>query len=97
MILTIELPEMEEAAWKEEAARLGVTPEELFRQAAREKMQALLAGLKDRRVPQSLDEIKPRRLPPPGKTAMQMVYQQLVDDEDDVSDEEVRRALEELS
>ena len=94
MTLTIELPETDEAAWKEEAARLGVTPEEL---AKRAMMQALLAGLKDRRVPQSLDEIKPRRLPPPGKTAMQMVYQQLVDDEDDVSDEEVRRALEELS
>ena len=94
MTLTIELPETEEAAWNAEAARLGVTPEELFRQAAAEKMQALLAGLKDRRVPQSLDEIKPRRLPPPGKTAMQMVYQQLPADE---PDEEVRRALEELS
>ena len=97
MTLTIELPETEEAAWNAEAARLGVTPEELFRQAAREKMSALLAGLKDRRIPQTLDELRPRRLPPPGKTAMQMVYQQLVDDEDDVSDEEVRRALEELS
>ena len=56
-------------------------------------MQALIAGLKDRRIPQLLDELKPRRLPPPGKTAMQMVYQKLVDDEDDVSDEELQSAL----
>ena len=91
MTLTIELPQSEEIAWKEEAARRGVTPEEL---AKRAMMQALLAGLKDRPVPQSLDEIKPRRLPPPGKTAMQMVYQQLPADE---PDEDVRKALEELS
>ncbi len=91
MTLTIELPETEEAAWNEEAARVGVTPEEL---AKRAMMEALLAGLKDRPVPQSLSELKPRRLPPPGKTAMQMVYQQLPADE---TDEEVRRVLEELS
>ena len=91
MTLTIELPETEEAAWNAEAARLGVTPEEL---AKRAMMQTLLAGLKDRRVPQTLDEIKPRRLPPPGRTAMQMVYQQLPSDE---PDEEVRRVPEELS
>ncbi len=93
MTVTLELtPELEEVL-KEEAARQGVTPESLSEQA---KMQVLIAGLKHRRIPQSLDEIKPRRLPPPGKTAMQMVYQQLVDDEDDVSDEEVQRVLEEL-
>ena len=94
MTLTIEVPEHEEAAWNAEAARLGITLEELFRQAAAEKMQALIAGLKDQRIPQTLDEIKPRRLPPPGKTAMQMVYQQLPADE---SDEEIRCVLEELS
>jgi|GEM_PF-4434556 len=94
MTLTIELPETDEAAWRAEAAKLGVTPEELFREAAAEKMAVLIAGLKDRRIPQSLDEIKPRRLPPPGKTAMQMVYQQLPADE---PDEEIRRVLEELS
>ena len=87
MTLTIALPETEEAA------RLGVTPEDLAKQA----MRTLIDGLKNQRIPQSLDELKPRCLPPPGKTAMHMVYQQLVDDEDDVSDEEVRRVLEELS
>lgn len=94
MTLTIELPETDEAAWNAEAARLGVTPEELFRQAAGEKMQALLAGLKDRRIPQSLDELRPRRLPPPGKTAMQMIVGQWPGDE---TDEEILQALAELS
>ena len=91
MTVTLELTPELEAVLKEEAARQGVTPEEL---AKRAMMQALLAGLKDQRVPQTLDEIQPRRLPPPGKTAMQMVYQQLSADE---SDEEVRSVLEELS
>ena len=94
MTLTIELPEKEEAAWNAEAARLGLTPEELTRQAVMEK---LIAGLKNQRIPQTLDEIQPRRLPPPGKTAMQMVYQQLPVDEADETDEEVRRVLEDLS
>ena len=87
MTLTIELPETEEAAWNAEAARLGVTPEEL---AKRVVMETPLAGLKDRRVPQSLDEIKPRRLPPPGKTAMQMLVGQWPGDE---TDEELKAAL----
>jgi len=94
MTLTIELPKEDEAAWKEEAERLGLTPEELTRQAVMEK---LIAGLKNRRVPQTLDEIQPRRLPPPGKTAMQMVFQQLPVDEQDETDEEFLRVLEELS
>ena len=53
-------------------------------------MQALLAGLKGRRVPQSLGEIKPHRLPPPGKTAMQMIVGQWPGDE---TDEELQAAL----
>ena len=91
MTVTLELTPELEAALKEEAARQGVTPDGLSDQAA---MRALLAGLKGRRVPQSLDELQPRRLPPPGKTAMQMVYRQLPADE---PEEEVRNALEELS
>ena len=87
MTITIELPETEEAAWKEEAERLGLTPEGLIRQAVMEK---LIAGLKNQRIPQSLDEIKPRRLPPPGKTAMQMVVGQWPGDE---TDEELQAAL----
>ncbi len=91
MTVTLELTPELEAALKEEAARQGVTPEGLSEQAA---MQALIAGLKDRRIPQSLDEIKPRRLPPPGKTAMRMVVGQWPGDE---TDEEILQALAELS
>ncbi len=91
MTITLELTPGMEAALTEAVARQGVAPEGLTEQ---EKMEALIAGLKDRPVPQSLAEIKPRRLPPPGKTAMQMVYQQLPAEE---TDEEVRQVLEELS
>ena len=87
MTLTIELEPGMEREINKEAARLGVTPEEL---AKRAMMQTLLAGLKGRRVPQSLDEIKPRRLPPPGKTAMQMIVGQWPGDE---TDEELQAAL----
>lgn len=87
MTITLELTPGMEAALTEAAARQGVAPEGLTEQ---EKMEALIAGLKDRPVPQTLAEIKPRRLPPPGKTAMQMVYQQIPAEE---TDEEVRRVL----
>ena len=87
MTVTLELtPEME-AALKEEAARQGVTPEELAKQAM---METLIAGLKDRRIPQSLDELKPRRLPPPGKTVWDMIVGQWPGDE---TDEELQAAL----
>ena len=90
MVVTLELtPEME-AALEEEAKRRGLTPDGLTKQAV---MREVIAGLKHKPVPQSLDEIKPRHLPP-GKTAMQMVYQQLPAEE---SDEDIRQALEELS
>ena len=94
MTLTIELPDTDEAAWNAEAAKLGLTPDEMLRQAAVEKMEALIAGLKNLRVPQSLDELKPRLLPPPGKTAMQMIVGQWPGDE---TDEEILQALAELS
>lgn len=91
MTITLELTPTMEAALTKAAARQGVPPEGLTEQ---EKMDALIAGLKDRPVPQTLAELKPRRLPPPGKTAMQMVYRQLPAEE---SDEEISKALEELS
>ena len=87
MTITLELPQELEASFVEEAERRGLTPEGLTEQAV---METLIAGLKGRPIPQSVDEIKPRRLPPPGKTAMQMVYQQLPADE---SDEELQAAL----
>jgi hypothetical protein len=91
MTVMLELtPEME-AALKEEAVRQGLSPEGLTEQAL---MRELILGLKNRPVPQMLDEIKPRRLPPLGRTAMQMVYQQLPSDE---SDEELQAALKAMS
>lgn len=39
------------------------------------------AEAKTYHVPQSLDELKPRRQPPPGKTAMQMIQGQWPGDE----------------
>lgn len=91
MTVTLELTPELEAALIEEAARRGLPPEGLTEP---EKMAALIAGLKNRPVPQSFAELRPRRLPPPGKTAMQMVYRQLRAEE---PDEEISKALEELS
>jgi len=91
MTVTLDLKPEEERELREAAEQQGTTPDGFMRQALTEKM---IAELRNRRVPQSLDEIKPRRLPPPGKTAMEMVYGQLETDE---TDEEIFRALEELS
>jgi len=87
MTITLELTPGMEAALTEAAARQGVTPEGLTEQ---EKMDALIAGLKDRPVPQTLAELKPRRLPPPGKTAMDMIVGQWPGDE---TDAELQAAL----
>ena len=67
-----------------------MTPEELAKRAV---METLLAGLKGRRIPQSLDELKPRRLPPPGKTVWDMIVGQWPGDE---TDEELQAALKAL-
>lgn len=87
MTITLELTPGMEAALTEAAARQGVALERLTEP---EKKEALIAGLKDRPVPQSLDEIKPRRLPPPGKTAMDMIVGQWPGDE---TDAELQAAL----
>ena len=87
MTITLELTPGMEAALTEAAARQGIEPEGLTEQ---EKMEALIAGLKDRPVPQTLAELKPRRLPPPGKTAMDMIVGQWPGDE---TDAELQAAL----
>lgn len=91
MTITLNVEPKTEAELHDEAARRGVTLEEMTQQAL---MRTLIEGLKNQPVPQSLDELKPRRLPPPGKTAMEMVTGQWPGDE---TDEQVNRALEELS
>ncbi len=90
MTVTLELTPELETVLKEEAERQGVAPEGLTPQAVMEK---LIAELRNRPVPQSLDEIKPRRLPPPGKTAWDMVVGQWPGDE---TDEELQAAPKEM-
>lgn len=87
MTITLDLKPEEEQELREEAGRQGATLDDFAQQALMEK---LIAGLKNRRIPQSLDEIKPRRLPPPGKTAMEMIVGQWPGDE---TDEELLAAL----
>ncbi len=84
--MTITLTPEAEQALQEEADRQGKTPEQLA-------MEALLAGLRSRRIPQSLDELQPRKQPPPGKTAMDMVYGRWPGDE---TEEELLAALKAL-
>jgi hypothetical protein len=85
--LTITLtPEMERAL-ADEAARQNKTPEQLA-------MEALLAGLRDRRVPQSLDELEPRKPLPPGKTLKDIIETLPKPDwSDDETDEKLLAAL----
>lgn len=88
--MTITLtPEMEQAL-QDEAAKQGKTPEQLA-------MEAMLAGLRDRRIPQSLDELAPRKPLPPGKTLKDVLADFSTEYPSDETDEEVQRALEALS
>ena len=87
MTITLELTPELETALKEEVERQGLSSSGLTESAA---MAALISGLKNRPIPQSLDEIKPRRLPPPGKTAMDMIVGQWPGDE---TDQELQAAL----
>jgi hypothetical protein len=45
---------------------LTSTPEQM-------EMQAIIAGLRNRRIPQSLAELAPRKPLPPGKTIKDMI------------------------
>lgn len=91
MTITLDMAPEAEEELRGAAARQGKTLEALMQQAA---VEVMLADLKNRSVPQSLEELKPRLQPPPGKTAMDMIIGQWPGDE---TDEEVNRALEELS
>lgn len=87
MTITLEVGPKMEQELAEEAARQGKTIEELTKQSL---MRTLIEGLKDRPVPQSLADLKPRKLPPPGKTAMEMVMGKWPGDE---TEEELLAAL----
>ena len=86
MTITI-TPEMEQAI-REEADRQEKTPEQTA-------MEALIAGLRNRRIPQSLDELKPRKPLPPGKT-LKDVREELGPWPGDETDEELLAALKTL-
>lgn len=82
-------PEMEREL-EQEAARQNTTPEQLA-------ITALIAGLKNRRVPQTLDELAPRTPLPPGKTLKDVLREFAQEHPSNESDEEVARTLEALS
>lgn len=90
MTVTLNLKPAFERELRELAARRGETLDEL----AQGVVEGMQADLKSRPVPQSLDELKPRAQPPPGKTAMDMIIGQWPGDE---TDEEINKALEELN
>ena len=95
MTLQIEFPPDVEARLREEAARLGQDTAEYIRHVVeRELMQQSLMALKLRKRPQSLDELQPRVASPPGTSWLAQVVGQWPGDE---SDEEINKALEEMS
>ena len=88
MTITVS-PEIEQAI-QDDAARQGKTPEQLA-------METLIASLRNQRVPQSLDEIRPRRSLPPGKTLKDMIDEFNKKHPSNETDEEVHRSLDALS
>jgi hypothetical protein len=95
MTIQVDFPPDVEARLREEAARRGQDTAEFVRQVVeRELMQQALLALRDRKRPQSLDELKPRIPSPSGTSWLAQVVGQWPGDE---SDEEISKALEELS
>jgi hypothetical protein len=95
MTIEIDLPPAAEAQLQEQAARAGQEPAEyLSRLIRRQLMMAALEALRDRPRPKSLDELKPRIPTPPGTNWLQEIRGTWPGDE---TDEEVYRALEEMS
>jgi len=95
MSIQIELPEGWETRLREEAAEHGqemgpYVSDFLKRQLLIRELDAL----KNRKPPQSLDEIKPRVPSPPGTTWIESIRGQWPGDE---TDEEIANALEEMS
>lgn len=87
MTVTLDVDIATERELRETATRRGETLEQMTKRVL---MQTLLEELRNRPVPQSLDELKPRRQPPPGKTVMDMLVGQWPGDE---TDEELQAAL----
>ena len=95
MSIQIDFPPEVEARLREEAARQGQEATEYVRQVVeRELMLQALRALKDRQVPQTLADLKPKVPPPPGKSWLEGIVGQWPGDE---SDEEIERVLREMS
>lgn len=88
--MTISITPDIQHALEEEAARQGKTPEQLA-------MEAMLEKLRGRRVPQSLDEIKPHKPLPAGKTLKDVIDEFNAAHPSSETDEDVDRLLTELS
>ena len=88
--MTITLtPEMEHEI-QAEAERHELTPEQVA-------TRAMIAGLRGRHVPQTLSELKPRSVLPPGMTLKDAFEEFWRNHPSIETDEEVRLALDELS
>jgi hypothetical protein len=83
--MTITLTPEQEKTLQREAEREGKTVEQLA-------MEAMIAGLRNRRIPQSLDELAPRKPLPPGKT-LKDIREELGPWPGDETDEELLAAL----
>lgn len=103
MTLILDLPPGVEAALAREARQRGTTPEALALDELQQRfaempppadIEATLAALRERPVPQTLDDLKPRLSPPAGSNGMEFLVGQWPGDE---TDEEIAAALERLS
>ncbi|MDQ2799396.1 MAG: hypothetical protein M3Y13_07110 [Armatimonadota bacterium] len=88
MTITLDLKPEEERGLREEAARQGTTLDEFAQQALMDKM---ISDLKNQRIPQSLNELRPRTPLPPGKTIKDMLP--IEPWPGDETDEELQAAL----
>lgn len=95
MTLTMEFPPETDERLRAGAERHGQDTGDYVRTLVeRELTRQALAELKHRERPQSLDELKPRRPSPPGMNGLAYIAGKWPGDE---TDEEIDRALEELS
>jgi hypothetical protein len=95
MTIDIDLPPHMEERLQEEASREGQEAGEYVRTLVERHLTlTALEALKHRKPPQSLADLKPRIPRPPGKSWLEGVVGQWPGDE---SDEEIYKALEEMS
>lgn len=95
MTLQIELPPETEERLRDEAARHGQNAADYVRDLVkRQLVMQELEALKDRKPPQSVADLQPRVPTPPGTTWLEALRGQWPGGE---SDEEIERALKEMS